>query len=199
MIRNVSVTSDSGQAGDGGRRRRWLVLAAGILAWQVWADWRHSAFFPPPSAIGAQMYHLWFSGPASHLFLTPDAIGNVLPSPGRIAAGLGIAVVAGGVAGVAIGRSVALSGYLDPLLQFARALPAVTLVPVFIAMFRLGTEMEVATIAFGTVWPILLNTIDGARSVDPVQMETARAFRLPGWQRLTKLIIPATMPRFFRV
>jgi ABC-type nitrate/sulfonate/bicarbonate transport system permease component len=57
--------------------------------------------------------------------------------------------------------------------------------------------MEVATIAFGTVWPILLNTIDGARSVDPVQMETARAFRLPGWQRLTKLIIPATMPRFF--
>src|SRR5262245_66275256 len=57
--------------------------------------------------------------------------------------------------------------------------------------------MEVAAIAFGTVWPILLNTIDGARSVDPVQMETARAFRLPGWQRLTKLIIPATMPRFF--
>jgi ABC-type nitrate/sulfonate/bicarbonate transport system permease component len=57
--------------------------------------------------------------------------------------------------------------------------------------------MEVATIAFGTVWPILLNTIDGARSVDPVQVETARAFRLPGGQRLTRLIIPSTMPRFF--
>ena len=176
---------------------RWAVIAAAVVLWQVWARQQGSSFFPPPSAIAARMYQQWFSGPASHLFLTPDAVGNVLPSLGRIAAGLAIAVVAGGVAGVAIGRSVALSGYLDPLLQFARALPAVTLVPVFIALFRLGTEMEVATIAFGTVWPILLNTIDGARSVDPVQMETARAFRLPGWQRLTRLIIPATMPRFF--
>ena len=176
---------------------RWVVIAAAVVLWQVWARRQGSSFFPPPSAIAGRMYQQWFSGPASHLFLTPDAVGNVLPSLGRIAAGLGIAIVAGGIAGVAIGRSVVLSGYLDPLLQFARALPAVTLVPVFIALFRLGTEMEVATIAFGTVWPILLNTIDGARSVDPVQMETARAFRLPGWLRLTKLIVPATMPRFF--
>src|SRR5215831_557800 len=176
---------------------RWAVIAAAVVLWQVWARRQGSSFFPPPSAIAARMYQQWFSGPAAHLFLTPDAAGNVLPSVGRIAAGLAIAVVAGGVAGVAIGRSVALSGYLDPLLQFARALPAVTLVPVFIALFPPGTEMEVATIAFGTVWPILLNTIDGARSVDPLQLETARAFRLPGWQRLTKLIIPATMPRFF--
>ena len=176
---------------------RWAVIAAAVVLWEVWARQRGSSFFPPPSAIAARMYGQWFSGPASHLFLTRDAVGNVLPSLGRIAAGLAIAVVVGGVAGVAIGRSAALSGYLDPLLQFARALPAVTLVPVFIALFKIGTEMEVATIAFGTVWPILLNTIDGARSVDPVQVETARAFRLPGWQRLTKLIIPATMPRFF--
>jgi len=176
---------------------RWAVIAAAVGLWEIWARQQQSPFFPPPSAIAARMYGQWFSGPASQLFLTHDAIGNVLPSLGRIAAGLVIAVVAGGVAGVAIGRSVALSGYLDPLLQFARALPAVTLVPVFIALFRLGTQMEVATIAFGTVWPILLNTIDGARSVDPLQLETARAFRLPGWQRLTRLIIPATLPRFF--
>ncbi len=176
---------------------RWAVLAAAVVLWEVWARQQASSFFPPPSAIVARMYDQWFSGPAEHLFLTHDAIGNVLPSLGRIAAGLAIAIAVGGVAGVAIGRSPALSGYLDPLLQFARALPAVTLVPVFIALFRLGTEMEVATIAFGTLWPILLNTIDGARSVDPVQMETARAFRLPGRQRLARVIIPATMPRFF--
>jgi ABC-type nitrate/sulfonate/bicarbonate transport system permease component len=124
------------------------VIAAGVGLWQVWARQQGSSFFPPPSAVAARMYRLWFSGPAAHLFLTRDAVGNVLPSLGRIAAGLAIAVVAGGAAGVAIGRSAALSGYLDPLLQFARALPAVTLVPVFIALFRLGAEMEVATIAF---------------------------------------------------
>jgi ABC-type nitrate/sulfonate/bicarbonate transport system permease component len=57
--------------------------------------------------------------------------------------------------------------------------------------------MEVATIAFGTIWPILLNTIDGASSVDPVQLETARAFRLSRGQQLTRLIIPSAMPKIF--
>ena len=176
---------------------RWLVLAAGTLAWQVWADWRHSAFFPPPSAIGAQMYHLWFSGPASHLSLTPSATGNILPSLARVAAGLGIAVAVGAPLGIAIGRSAAVSGYLDPLLHFGRSIPAVALVTVFIVLFKLGDQMEVAYIAFGTIWPILVNTIDGARTVDPLQVETARVFRLSAGQRLTKLIVPATMPKFF--
>jgi ABC-type nitrate/sulfonate/bicarbonate transport system permease component len=176
---------------------RWAVLAGAVAVWELCARLQSSPFFPPPSTIVAKMHQLWFSGPASHLFLTPDATGNILPSLGRVLAGLAIAIVAGGALGIALGRSAAAAGYLDPLLQFARALPAVTLVPVFIALFRIGTQMEVATIAFGTVWPILLNTADGARQLDPVQVETARAFRLPGWQRLTTLIIPAALPKFF--
>ncbi len=187
--------------GHGGALRaalpRWAVLLAAAAGWQVWARLQRSAFFPPPSAIAARMYRLWFSGPAARLFLTPDAIGNLLPSLGRVLAGLAIAAVAGAAVGLALGRSAAVRGYLDPLLQFARALPAVTLVPVFIAIFKIGTQMEVATIAFGTIWPILLNTADGARHLDPVQVETARAFRLPAWSRLTRLIIPATLPKFF--
>ncbi|MGA2828116.1 MAG: ABC transporter permease [Streptosporangiaceae bacterium] len=176
---------------------RWVVLAAGVGAWQLWASGRHSPFFPPPSAIVARMYHLWFSGPASHVFLTADATGNVLPSIWRTLAGLAIATVIGVPLGVAIGRSRAMSDYLEPLLQFGRALPVVTLAPVFLALFRIGNQMEIATIAFGTIWPILLNTIDGASSVDPVQLETARAFRLSARERLTRLIIPSALPKIF--
>jgi ABC-type nitrate/sulfonate/bicarbonate transport system permease component len=176
---------------------RLLVLAAACALWQVWATWRHSLYFPPPSAITAQMYHLWFSGPASHLLLTPAATSNILPSLGRVAAGLAIAVAVGVPLGIALGRSARLSAYLEPLLHFGRSLPAVAFVTVFLAIFSLGTQSEVAFIAFGTTWPILLNTMDGARSVDPLQTETARAFRLPlGW-RITALIVPATLPKFF--
>jgi ABC-type nitrate/sulfonate/bicarbonate transport system permease component len=176
---------------------RWLVLAAGIGGWQLWASSHQSPFFPPPSAIAARMYHLWFAGPASHLLLTATATGNVLPSLGRVIGGLAIAVVAGGSLGIAIGRSATLSGYLSPVIHFGRSVPAVALITVFIAIFKVGTQMEVAFIAFGALWPILLNTIDGARSVDALQVETARAFRLPASQRLTRLIVPATLPRFF--
>jgi ABC-type nitrate/sulfonate/bicarbonate transport system permease component len=143
------------------------------------------------------MYHLWFSGPAAHLFLTPNATGNLLPSIWRTLAGLAIATVIGLPLGVALGRSRRASEYLEPLLQFGRALPVVTLAPVFLVLFKIGTEMEVATIAFGTVWPILLNTIDGASSVDPVQVETADALRLSRTERLTQLIIPSALPKIF--
>ena len=176
---------------------RWVVLVAGVGAWQLWASGHHSPFFPPPSAILARMYHLWFSGPASRLFLTPIAAGNLLPSLWRTLAGLAIATVIGVPLGIAIGRSRAISGYLEPLLQFGRALPVVTLAPVFLALFKIGNQMEIATIAFGTIWPILLNTIDGASSVDPVQLETARAFRLSPGQRLSRLIIPSALPEIF--
>jgi len=180
---------------------RWLwrcvVLAAGVGGWQVWASAAGSSFFPPPSAIVARMYHLWFSGPAAHLFLTPDATSNILPSLGRVLAGLAIAAAVALPLGIALGRSPVATSYLNPLLQFARALPVVTMAPVFIVLFKIGTDMEIATIAFGTIWPILLNTIDGAATVDPQHLETGRAFRLSAWQRLAWVIIPAALPKAF--
>jgi ABC-type nitrate/sulfonate/bicarbonate transport system permease component len=176
---------------------RWVVLAAGIGGWQLWTSRAQSSFFPTPSAILARMYDVWFSGPASHLFLTSDATGNILPSLGRILAGLAIATAIGVPLGIALGRSPVITDYLNPLLQFARALPVVTMAPVFIVLFKIGTQMEIATIVFGTIWPILLNTIDGAASVDPVQLETARAFRMSGRDRLVRVIIPATLPKAF--
>ena len=176
---------------------RWLVLVAGCASWQAWATWHHSPFFPPPSAIVARMYDLWFSGPVTHLLLTRSATGDILPSLGRVCGGLAIAIAVGVPLGIALGRSAAASAYLEPLLHFGRSLPAVAFVTVFTIVFSLGTQSEIAFIAFGTTWPILLNTIDGARSVDPLQAETARAFRLPLGSRITKLIVPATLPKFF--
>jgi ABC-type nitrate/sulfonate/bicarbonate transport system permease component len=180
---------------------RWLwrcvAGVAGVGGWQLWASSTKSSFFPPPSAIVSRMYHLWFSGPAAHLFLTPDATSNILPSLGRVLAGLAIATAIAFPLGIALGRSPVVTSYLSPLLQFARALPVVTLAPVFIAAFKIGTDMEIATIVFGTIWPILLNTIDGAATVDPQHLETGRAFRLSAWQRLIWVIIPAALPKAF--
>jgi ABC-type nitrate/sulfonate/bicarbonate transport system permease component len=176
---------------------RWVVLAGCVAAWQEWTDARHSAYFPPPSAIVAQMYHLWFSGPASRLSLTASATGNILPSLSRIGIGLGIAIIVGLPLGIAIGRSRALSGYLEPLVHYGRSLPPVALLVVFIALFKLGDQMEIAYITFGTVWPILVNTIDGARTIDPLQVETARVFHLSARHQVTRIIVPATMPKFF--
>jgi ABC-type nitrate/sulfonate/bicarbonate transport system permease component len=176
---------------------RWIVLAAGIGLWQLWAATRKSPFFPTPSTIVSTMHTQWFSGPWQHLFLTADATGNILPSLGRVLLALAIVVAVGVPLGIALGRSPVATGFLSPLLHFARSIPVVTMAPVFLVVFKIGTQMEVATIVFGTIWPLLLNTIDGASSVDPVQLETARAFRYSAWERLRWLIVPAALPKIF--
>jgi ABC-type nitrate/sulfonate/bicarbonate transport system permease component len=173
---------------------RLLVVAAAFALWEVATKAAASPYFPPPSAIVAAMYRQWFAGPAGHLWLTPDATANLLPSLGRMLSGWVIASIAGIAVGVAIGRSQLLGDLVEPIVHFGRAIPAPTLVPVFIFVFRLSTSMEVATIIFGVIWPVLLNSIDGARHVHPVHIETARAFRVPAAQRLLRIILPSAVP-----
>jgi ABC-type nitrate/sulfonate/bicarbonate transport system permease component len=177
--------------------RRWVVLATAVAGWEVASRAAHDVFFPPPSVIVAQLHRLWFSGPAAHGWLTRAAVDNILPSLGRMSAGLAIALVAGVTLGLVLGRSQRALDYLDPLLQFARAVPPPTLVPVFIVLLDLGTPMQVVSIAFGALWPILLNTADGARAVDPVQLATARVFKLSAADRLGRIIIPSALPKIF--
>lgn len=176
---------------------RWVVLVVAVAGWEAGTRAAGSAFFPPPSTIFTRMYHLWFSGPATHVFLTSGATQNVLPSLGRMAAGLVASVVVGIGFGLLLGRSERMFAYLDPAFQFARVIPPPTLVPVFIVLFSLGFEMQVASIIFSAIWPILLNTADGASSVDQLQMATAKVFRLSATDRLFKIILPATMPKIF--
>ena len=177
--------------------RRWLPLAILVGCWEAAARAAGSAFFPPPTAIAARMRDLWFSGPPGHLFLTADATGDVLPSLGRMALGLLLSAAAGIVLGLALGRLDQVMAYLNPILQFARVIPPPALVPVFVVLFDLGTQMQVASIVFSAVWPVLLNTADGARAVDAVQTDTARVFRLSGPDRLRFVILPSALPKIF--
>jgi ABC-type nitrate/sulfonate/bicarbonate transport system permease component len=173
------------------------VLAAAIGGWQLATRSGSDPYFLPPSTILSSMYHQWFDGPASHLWLTSDATGNLLPSIGRMLAGLAIASVIGIALGVALGRIRVLADLAEPLVHFGRAVPPPVAVPFFLFVFRLGTPMEIASIAFGVIWPVLVNTIDGARHVHPEQLETARAFRLSPVQRLVRIILPSAAPKIF--
>lgn len=179
---------------------RWLVFAAAIAAWQGAARLAppdERLFFPPPTRIAAQIGRLWLSGSISHLYVTPTATGEIGPSMGRMLTGWGLAVVVGVAAGVLFGRWEAGHDVVDPVIQFLRAVPLPALIPAFIVLFKIGDAMHVAVIAFGAVWPILLNTIDGARSVDPMHLDLARVFRLTRMQRLRLVVIPSAGPKIF--
>jgi ABC-type nitrate/sulfonate/bicarbonate transport system permease component len=173
------------------------VVAAAAACWQLATKAAADPYFLPPSVIVGNMHRMWFSGPASHLWLSADATGNLLPSLGRMLGGLAAAGLAGAAIGIAIGRIPVLADLAEPLVHFGRAIPPPTMVPVFLFVFRIGNPMEVAAITFGVIWPVLLNAIDGARHVHPGHMETARAFRLGPLQRLLRVILPSAAPKIF--
>jgi ABC-type nitrate/sulfonate/bicarbonate transport system permease component len=111
--------------------------------------------------------------------------------------GWALAVLVGVPFGTLIGRSRNLSDFLNPALQFLRAIPGPALIPVFIILLGTESTMRVTLIAFGCIWPVLLNTIEGTRTVDPVQLETVKAFRIPRHARLWRIVLPAAMPKIF--
>jgi ABC-type nitrate/sulfonate/bicarbonate transport system permease component len=177
-------------------RRYWLVPVVAAL-WEVAARWAEADYFPPPGEIVARLHELWFSGPPGRLFLTDEAVADLLPSLGRLLTGWALASLIGVVLGLALGRSRTLSALVEPLLHFGRSVPPSALLPVFLLLFKIGTPMQLASIVYGVIWPVLINSVDGGRDVDRQYLETARVFRLGAATRLLRVILPAAAPKIF--
>jgi ABC-type nitrate/sulfonate/bicarbonate transport system permease component len=174
-------------------KRLWLVPVV-LIGWELLAESLASPYFPALTKIVSQMYEMWFSGP---YILTEEAVENFVPSLVRVTGSWAVAVIAGVALGVAIGRTAWLADYVQPLVEFGRAVPPPVMLPVFLVLFQMGTQVQVATIVFGIIWPILLNSIDGARSVDPLKIETATVFGVSTPLRLFRIILPAAAPKIF--
>ncbi|MGW2156322.1 ABC transporter permease [Nonomuraea sp. NPDC001699] len=165
--------------------RLWAVPVV-VALWELATRAAGNPYFPPPSTIALRLGDLWISR---------AALDDLSRSLGRLLTGWVVAGVAGVAAGVAMGRSPLLARFVDPAVQFCRALPPPALLPVFLALFSTGTLMQVATIACGIVWPVLINAADGARNVDRLHLDTARVFRLSAGQRLLRVVLPSAAPK----
>jgi ABC-type nitrate/sulfonate/bicarbonate transport system permease component len=157
-----------------------------LVIWGISATIAPAKFFPAPLTILQAFVDTWI-GPA---FFT-----DVLPSLGRLALGIVISIVLGIVAGTVIGLVRWLRELLEPTLEFFRAIPPPVLIPIMLIIFGPADGTRVLVIVAGSIWPVLLNTIDGVRSTDSVMTETARSFALTGAERLRYLVLPAASPR----
>lgn len=166
-----------------------LTLPALLVAcWWAVSDTSTNFYLPPLRQILATFGDVWLSARLSE---------DVLPSLARLAVGYTLAVLLGIAVGVLIGRFPVVRGVAEPGLEFFRAIPPPVLVPILILFAGLGHEMKVLVIATGAVWPIMLNTVEGVRGVDPVLADTARSYRIGGLSRLRHLVLPAAGPQIF--
>ncbi len=163
----------------------WLVVAL-VAAWWWCSAGSRSTFFPPLSKILNKTWNLW----VFHHTLT-----DLLPSLRNLLAGFGIAFVLGVALGLTLSATPRLLAAIEPELEFLRAIPAVALIPVAIIALGLGDSMRITIIAFGAIWPILLNTIAGAQSLDPVARDVSAAFALRRSTRIFTVRLPAAAPQ----
>ncbi|GAA0912361.1 ABC transporter permease [Streptomyces thermoalcalitolerans] len=169
--------------------RLLLVLALPavlVTVWWVTSEGSTNVYWPPLRTILRTFPEVW----------TGERLRtDLLPSVLRLAAGYAAAAVVGVVLGTVVGTHRRVRAVCEPVLEFLRAVPPPVLVPVVMLFAGIGDTMKVVVIASGCVWPVLLNTAEGVRAVDPVTAETARSYGITGMPRLRHVVLPSASPQ----
>jgi ABC-type nitrate/sulfonate/bicarbonate transport system permease component len=167
--------------------RLLLPVLLGVLWWTT-SNASTSPFYPPLGDVLRSFQETW---------LFAQLGSDIVPSVVRMVAGLLLATLVGVAAGVVLGRVRVLYRALNPTLQFCRAIPGTALVPVSVVLLGIGDTAKIVVIAFVCLFPVLLNTIDAVRGIDPQLEDVSRSYRLSRTQRLVLVLLPAASPQIF--
>jgi NitT/TauT family transport system permease protein len=167
-----------------------IPIAVILIAWEAAARsglW-NKILFPSLVSIGREFFLF---------FARADAWEQIWTSLYRAFGGFGLAAVVGVLLGMLMGRSQLVAGLLDPLFSGTYAVPKLALFPIFIFVFGIGSLSKVALIFLECLYPMVIMTYHGARSVNPVLVWSAENMGASRAEILRRVIIPATTPYIF--
>jgi sulfonate transport system permease protein len=162
----------------------WLPTGL-LLMWWFLAP-RRSIYFPALWTIIDFIRQQWIWG-----FTNAD----LRPSIEHFALGYVIALAAGILIGLGMYSIPVFYRLSLPIVTFFRGLPSVALIPVLLLLLGIGGVFKIGIIALGATQVVLLNTINGLRSIDTVQLETARSYGFSRWHTVTKVWLPSASPQ----
>jgi ABC-type nitrate/sulfonate/bicarbonate transport system permease component len=174
-------------------RTRWLGVGFIVFLLALWelaaaSGTVPSMSFPRVSAVLATWWEIIISG---------ELLGELLPSILRMFAGYFIGIAVGVALGLLMGYFRFFYSLLEPITEMLRPIPSPAYLPIVILFLGIDDEMKVFMIAFASLFPVLLNTYSGVRSVDPIQLQTARTFGVAGWKLLWHVVLPSAAPFIF--
>ena len=109
------------------------------------------------------------------LVTSGEIVPHTVASLARAGAGFAIAVVAGILIGVLMARIRVVQLAMEPILMLIYPVPKPALIPLFMVWLGIGNFSKIAVIALACLVPIVIATFNGARSVDPMLLWSARA------------------------
>ncbi|NTW52945.1 MAG: ABC transporter permease [Chlorobiaceae bacterium] len=128
------------------------------------------------------------------LIVSGKLLLHVLVSLQRTIAGFALSVLVGVPLGLLMGHYRQFEKISDILVQSLRNTSTFALMPIFLLVLGLGESSKIAIIFYGALWQILMNTISGVKSVDPIYIKAARSMGLSEKDLFIKVILPASFP-----
>ncbi len=111
---------------------------------------------------------------------------------------LGIGFACGSILGVTVGTMIGLFSWprsaLSPLVAAIFPIPKIALLPLFIIWFGIGEGSKIATILFGSFFPIVIATYGGVDSVDRNLIRMGQSFNLSRASIIWNIILPSALP-----
>jgi ABC-type nitrate/sulfonate/bicarbonate transport system permease component len=164
-----------------------LLVVALLAFWEVSARFGfvHSLNWPPFSAVIGAALHGIADGEL------PRVIGSTFV---RMLLGYGL----GSVLGIAVGLAIALSPMtrllVEPAIELLRPVPITAIIPAMIFILGLDDALKIVSVAIAAFFPVVINTIAGASSVDPIYIDVSRTFGVPRLTTIRRVIFPAALP-----
>jgi NitT/TauT family transport system permease protein len=160
----------------------YLLTAHDVVAWVRFDK------IPGPAEVAASLRTQFESG----VFY-----GHVLASLRRILIGFALAGLCGVVVGIAVGRSRVAAALIRPLLEVARPIPAIALVPIAILLFPTSEQGIVFITFFASFFPVTVAVIHSMRAMPTVWADAARTVGASRWAVLWHVVLPGAMPAIF--
>lgn len=108
--------------------------------------------------------------------------------------GYSLAIVVAVPVGILFGWYRRLNACFDPIISALYVTPRIALVPLIVIWFGIGLGSKFAIVFLGAIFPILINTIAGVRTVDRDYIKVGRSFGANDWQMFTTVVMPAAVP-----
>lgn len=162
----------------------WYVASVTGLFGRTSPDSSH-LLLPLPSEVFASLWQMARSG---------YLLDNVSISVLRVISGFILAVVVAIPLGIAMALSSSVHNFASPVVRLLSPIPGVAWVPIAILWFGLGDEAAIFIIAIGSIFPVLLSTIQGVKDVDSRLVNAALTLGANRWQILRRVMLPSLVP-----
>jgi NitT/TauT family transport system permease protein len=163
----------------------WLSIAAGLALWEIAGRSTSAAFMVPFSETMARLWQLIASG---------EFIPQFFDSAELFLTGFFLALIVGAPLGVLLARVRSIRVGIEPYIMTLYATPMVALIPFILSLMGFGFAPKVLVVFLFAVFPVLYNTVEGARSIKPELIEVAKSYRSTEWALWRDVMLPYTLP-----